>query len=112
MKSFTFVSVIFVCTIAWFAVADDAGSPKSQTRHEPNSGYVSDAATALEIGKVVLGHLLTPDAFHRKEFSEAKLKDGIWTVSYWEPKTEINFPVVVQIRQKTGAIIKYEDPNS
>ncbi len=78
---------------------------------EPNSGYVADAVTALEIGKVVLHHFLTSDEFIRKELHDAKLKDGVWRVSYSEPKTCINFPVVVYILQKTGQIMMYEDPN-
>jgi hypothetical protein len=82
------------------------------TSHEPNSGYIPDADTAKDIAKAVMSHLLTPDDFKRKEFSDAVLKDGIWTVRYWEVKTRINFPLVIQIRQQTGGIISYTDPNA
>ena len=115
MKPCILAATVLVCTLAWIASADDAGATKGQNtvvRHEPNSGYVGDAATALAIGKTVLSGLLTQDDLLRKEFSEAKLKDGVWTVSYWALKTTINLPVVIRIRQKTGAIIGYEDPNA
>ena len=115
MKTTKYAAAVLVCAFAWIANAGDTVSTENEkkiTERVPNSGVVSDSAAALQIGKAVLSHLLTPEDFKRKEFSEAKLKDGIWIVSYWEPKTRINLPVAIHIRQKTGAIIKYEDPNA
>jgi len=115
MKTYVLAASFLVCTIALIAGGCKGVPAKGQTtvaRHKPSGGHVSDAEAALKIGKAVLGYLLTPDDFRRKEFSEAKLKDGVWTVRYWEPKTRINFPVVIQIRQNTGGIIRYEDPNT
>lgn len=79
---------------------------------KPNGGYVKDEYAAKQIGKTVMRLLLTPDDLKRKQFSDAVLKDGVWIVRYWEVKTRINFPVVIHIRQKSGAIIKFEDPNA
>ena len=111
MKKTALAVAALVYTMAWISSGADARSTETEkkaTPRLPNSGYVADAATAVQIGKVVLSHLLTPDDFEKKEFSDAKLKDGTWIVSYWEPKTRINFPIVIQIRQKTGTIIKYD----
>jgi hypothetical protein len=105
----TIVSVVLIAMIACVCLAQ---SQPAASKHEPNSGFVSDDVVAKDIAKVVLSRLLTPDDFKRKEFSDAVLKDGVWTVRYWEPKTRINFPVVIQIRQQSGSIIKYEDPNA
>jgi hypothetical protein len=105
----TIVSVVLVTMIACVCLAQ---SQPAASKHEPNSGFVSDDVAAKDIAKVVLSRLLTPDDFKRKEFSDAVLKDGVWTVRYWEPKTRINVPVVIQIRQRSGSIIKYEDPNA
>jgi hypothetical protein len=105
----TIISVLILASIVWICHAQ---SQSAAAKHEPNSGYVSDADAAKDIAKVVMSHLLTPDDFKRKEFSDAVLKDGIWTVRYWEPKTRINFAVVIQIRQQTGGIISYADPNA
>ena len=108
MKSII-LSFAFVALIAW---ACHAQSQPAASKHETNSGFVSDNVSAKDIAKVVLSRLLTPDDFKRKEFSDAVLKDGVWTVRYWELKTRLNFPVVIQIRQQSGSIIKYEDPNA
>jgi hypothetical protein len=83
------------------------GAPK----HEPNSGYVPDAAAATDIAKVVLSRLLSPSELAHKEIFDATLKEGIWTVLCSEPKLRLSSPITVQIRQNTGAIIKYEDRN-
>jgi len=115
MKTKTLALVALLCTMAWIGSGWDASSTETETkatRRLPNSGYVVDAAAALQIGKVVLSHLLPQSDFEKKKFSDAKLINGIWIVRYWEPKTRINLPIVVQIRQKTGAIVKYEDPNA
>ena len=114
MKAFAIVLVLLACSVGLVASGDDNGVVKSQPTvnlRQPNSGSVDNAETALQIGKVVLRSLLTPDDFQKKIGSEAALKDGIWTVSYWEAKTRINSPVIIQIRQQSGAIISYRDPN-
>jgi len=90
-------------------------SAKSQSgaaRHAPSIGFVRDEFAAREIARIAMGHLVSADDFRRKKFSDAVLKDGVWTVRYWEAKLRVNLPLVIQIRQKTGAIIKYEDPNA
>ena len=92
-----------------------AGVAQNQTdtaKHEPNGGYVADAAAATDIAKIVLSHLLTPADLKHKEFFDATLKDGVWTVQCREPKARISFPILIQIRQKTGGVVKYEDPNA
>ena len=105
-------TVVLVAFIAMIACVCLAESFPPASKHEPNRGFVSDDAAAKKIAKVVLSCLLTPEDFKRKEFSDAVLKDGVWTVRYWESKTRINFPVVIQIRQQSGSIIKYENPNA
>jgi len=82
------------------------------TEHKPSNGYVGDAKAALAIGKYVLRQLLDPEEFQRKVCADATLKDGIWTVQYWEPAFRINFTIVILIRQQTGTIMRYEDPNA
>jgi hypothetical protein len=84
----------------------------STPKHEPNSGYVPDAAAATDIAKVVLSRLLSPSELAHKEIFDATLKEGIWTVQCLDPSLRISFPITIQIRQKTGAIIKYEDRNA
>jgi hypothetical protein len=111
MKS-TLASVFLVATILSLGIGFVSVAQTGAPKHEPNSGYVSDADAAKEVAKIVLSRLLTPEDFQRKQFSDAILKDGIWTVKYWEPKIRINSPVAVQIRQQSGAVIKYEDPNA
>ena len=108
MKS-TIFAVIIIAMIGWVCSAQNQPMP---AKHESNSGYVGTSDVAKDIAKVVLSRLLTPEDFQRKEFSDAVLKDGVWTVRYWEPKTRISFPVVIQIRQQSGAVIRYEDPNA
>ena len=81
-------------------------------KHEANGGHVADAAAATDIAKIVLRHLLTPDDLKHKQFFDATLKDGVWTVECREPKSRISFPILIQIRQKTGGVVKYEDPNA
>jgi len=115
MKRTILAGIVVVCVAAWIAGVGDnlsAAEQKKVAERLPNSGPVDNEEAALQIGKLVLGHLLTPDDFRKKVFAECKVKNGIWTVTYWEPKTRINFPIVIQIRQKTGSIIKYEDPNA
>jgi hypothetical protein len=107
MKSIV-VCILFVTTIAWIGHAQNQSGA---AKHEPNGGYVSDAGAAKEVAKVVLSRLLTPEDFRRKLYSDAVLKDGVWTVTYWEPKSRLNAVVLIQIRQKSGAVMKYEDPN-
>lgn len=114
MKTAVLATMSLALTLAWRAGGGDAPSltEKDQVAERaPNSGPVDDAAAALQIGRAVLRHLLPPDDVQKKACSEAGLKDGIWTVTYWEPKVRINMPIVIRIRQKTGAIIAYEDPN-
>jgi hypothetical protein len=98
------VSILFTCIVA------GAGQTKT-TKHEPNSGPIGDADAAKEIAKVVLSRLLTPEDVQHKEFFDATLKEGVWTVHCREPKDRESAPIMIQIRQKSGAIIKYEDPN-
>ena len=116
-------TLILICTIVSIASGFESVTTNGLTRvtnedlaaiteHKPSNGYVGDAKAALAIGKYVLRQLLNPESFQRKVISDAKLKDGIWTVRYWAPKTDINFPIVILIRQQTGAIMTYEDPNA
>ena len=82
--------------------------------HEPNSGFVSDAAAAADIAKVIVISLSPHDKYRGKGTYDAVLKDGIWTVRHLSPQivSELQPPLIIQIRQKTGAIMKYEDPNA
>ena len=80
---------------------------------KPNSGFVSDANVARGIAKAVVISLL-PQSRGDGSY-DAALKDGIWTVRFLRlqlTQPELTPPVVIQIRQKTGAIIKYEDPRA
>jgi hypothetical protein len=104
--------IIIILVFLSLSIHGYTQSTESNSKHEPNSGYVADASTAKEIAKTVMSHLLKPDDLLRKRFSDAVLKDGIWTVKYSEPNIRINFPVVIQIRQQTGGIISYSDPNA
>jgi len=105
----TIVSIVLITMIACVCLAQ---SQSAASKHEPNSGLVSDDVAAKNIAKVVLSYLLTPNDLKLKKFSSAVLKDGVWTVKYWESKARINVPVVIQIRQQSGSVIKYEDPNA
>jgi hypothetical protein len=105
----TIVSVVLIAMIACVCLAQ---SQPAASKHEPNSGFVSDEVTAKDIAKVVLSRLLTPEVFSDKPFSDAGLTNGVWTVHCWGPKTDINVPLTIQIRQNTGAIIRYVDPNA
>ncbi len=114
MKKFTVILALLACAVSLTASGDDNGVTTNQTTvtsRQPNSGPVDNAETALQIGKVILSSLLTPEDFQKKVTSKATLKDGIWTVSYSELLLRINSPVVIQIRQQTGAILSYRDPN-
>ena len=107
------VSGLVACCLSILVVYVAAEKGRSGTaRHEPNNGPVSDADAAQDIAKVVLSRMLTPEDLKHKEFFDATLKEGVWTVHCREPKTRISAPIVIQIRQKSGAIIKYEDPNA
>ena len=82
--------------------------------HKPNAGFVSDAQTAQDIARFVLSQTLTPGDV-RKANSSATLKDGVWTVRCYGLPTRVwaeAESIVIQIRQKTGAIIRYEDPDA
>ena len=109
MKSIV-ASFVFVTMIAW---ACRAQSQPAASEHKPNAGYVSDAQTAEDIGRFILSVTLTPDDKHeRTVMHNVTLKDGVWTVQFSGPKTGLAIPIVIQIRQTTGAIIKYEDPDA
>jgi hypothetical protein len=107
MKS-TMVPILFVAAMVW--VCNAQNQPAAPT-HKPNAGHVGDAQTAEDIGRFVLSQLLAPHDFSdRTVMHNAALKDGVWIVHFSGGKTRIAVPIVIQIRQKTGAIIKYEDP--
>ena len=105
----TIVSVILITMIACVCLAQ---SQSAASKHEPNSGFVSDDVAATDIAKVVLSRLLTPDNFKQKVTFTATLKDGVWTVQCDEVYLHLHAIVVIQIRQQSGSIIKYEDPNA
>src|ERR1039457_6933435 len=98
------VSVVLVALIAWVCHAQ---SQPAAAKHEPNSGFVSDAISATDIAKVVLSRLLTPEDLAHKQLFDATLKDGVWTVQCTELKIRLSSPIVIKIRQKTGGIISY-----
>ena len=106
------VSGLVACGLSILIACVAAGEARTgAAKHEPNSGPVSDADAAQDIAKVVLSRMLTPeDLKHKKQF-EATLKEGVWTVHCREPKDRKSASIVIQIRQQTGAIIMYEDPN-
>lgn len=106
-----FVVFLAVFSSTLIASGNDVNLKENQIKNIPNSGYVSNKDTALQIGNTILNYLLNPDDFNKKEFSEAELENGIWTIRYWEAKNRINFPIIIKIRQKTGAIISYDNPN-
>ena len=109
---YTIASVLFVSMIAWMCHTQ---SSPAAAKHEPNGGYVSDAEAAKDVAQVVLSRLLTSDRLWRTKSADAVLTNGVWTVWCFGPKTEIQLlknAIVIQIRQKTGAIIKYEDPKA
>jgi len=103
------LSFAFVALIAW---ACHAQSQPAASKHEPNSGFVIDDVAAKDIAKVVLSRLLTPDDFKKKVTFSATLKDGVWTVKCDELYLRAHAIVVIEIRQQSGSIIKYEDPNA
>jgi hypothetical protein len=105
----TIVSVVLVSMIAWVCLAQ---SQPTASKHEPNGGYVSDEVAANEIAKVVLSRLLTPDDFKKKVIFYATLKDGVWTVNCDEAYHRLHAIVVIQLRQQSGSIIKYENPGA
>ena len=115
MKSSTLAIVFLVITIAWIASGGKSVSAPFHTdRLEilPSVGQVRDAESAEAIGRSVLVHLLSPERFKGITSTEAKLEDGIWTVTASWPRYELILSIVIQIRQKTGAIIEYEDRGS
>ena len=99
--------VIFVAMLVWVCHAVEG-------KHEPNGGYVTDAAAATDIAKVVLDRMLRPGDV-RKANSKAELKNGVWTVRcYGVPSKvwSVTNSIMLQIRQKTGAVIQYNDPEA
>jgi hypothetical protein len=109
-------------TIAWIFIAAsvllfgycNTGVAQNQPtlpKYDVSAG-VTDAEMAKDIAQIVLHRLLKAEDVKRKQFFEPTLKDGVWTVLIKEAKDRISSPIVIQIRQKTGAIIKYEDPNA
>jgi hypothetical protein len=111
MKS-SIVLVLLACMTILVSQICHAQSHTERAKREPNGGYVSDASAAQDIAKTVLSHLLTPDWSKFTAASEATLTNGVWTVHCWGPKTRINFAITIQIRQKTGWIITYQNPNA
>jgi hypothetical protein len=108
MKS-TILSICFVVLIAWLCQAQ---SRSVTDKHEPNGGYVSDAGVAKDIAKAVMRPLLKAEVFNYMTISDAALTNGVWTVHYWGLKTDFYQQITIMIRQTTGAIIKYENPNA
>ncbi|MGA9776859.1 MAG: hypothetical protein ACLPRE_07730 [Limisphaerales bacterium] len=96
------IAAIFICVCA-------AQNQPPVATHKPNAGFVADAQAAQDIARFILSQTFTPKD-DRTFSSEAKLKDGVWTVSFCGPLIWPCLPIIIQIRQKTGAIIKYEDP--
>jgi hypothetical protein len=107
----TIVSVLLVAIIVCICHAQ---SESQASKHKPNAGFVSDAQTAEDIARFVASQMLKPDD-HRNRICTAKLKDGVWTVRCCDlpggPQMAAD-EIVIQIRQKTGAIMKYEDPDA
>src|SRR5450756_845914 len=97
----TIVSVVLITMIACVCLAQ---SQPAASKHEPNSGFVSDDVAAKDIAKVVLSRLLTPDDFKKKVTFSAALKDGVWTVKCDELYLRIHAIVVIEIRQQSGSI--------
>ena len=84
--------------------------PKA-AQYKPNSGYVTDSKAAEDIGRSILSVTLAPsDELERTIIHNATLKDGVWTVQFSGPKTMPALPILIRIRQSSGAIIRYEDP--
>jgi hypothetical protein len=104
--------VLAVVLVLGVVVISHAQSKSAPAKHEPNGGFVADADAAKEVAKETMRRLLSPDDFRRKILSEAALTNGVWTVRYWEPKVRLNSPLVIKIRQRSGAIIMYGDPNA
>ena len=109
--------IIYICCTAAILVAGCATKSAFQQQavmHKPNAGFVSDAQTAQDIARFVLNQTLTPGDV-RKANSSATLKDGVWTVRCYGVPSRIRAEaedIVIQIRQKTGAIIRYDDPDA
>lgn len=107
-----FILLLLFAVLALLALPCHAQGQSVPATHEPNNGFVSDAAAAKDIAKLVLSRLLSPEVYKDKRYSDAGLTNGVWTVHCWGPKTAVNFPLTIQIRQKTGAIISYVNPNA
>jgi hypothetical protein len=109
--------IIYICCTAAILVAGCATKSAFQQQavmHKPNAGFVSDAQTAQDIARFVLKQTLTPED-DRRFNSSATLKDGVWTVRCYGVPSRIRAEaedIVIQIRQKTGAIIRYDDPDA
>ena len=107
------VSGLVACSLSILIACVAAEEGRTGTaKHEPNSGPVADADAAKEVAKAVLSRLLTPEDLKHKEFFDATLKEGVWTVHCREPKFRVSEPIEIQIRQKSGAVIRYEDPDA
>jgi hypothetical protein len=86
-------------------------SRANPTDHGPNCGFIADEKMATEVAKTVIRLLLSPEELRHKTSFNAVLKDGVWSVAINEPNLRMHGLIIIQIRQKTGAIIKYEDLN-
>lgn len=100
-----------VAAIAWATTCHADNKPKT-ANDGPNSGYVADAVGARAIAEFVLSRMLTARDLKHKTIFDVTLEGDVWTVNCREVKTRISVPIVIQIRQKTGAIIRYEDGNA
>jgi hypothetical protein len=111
MKSFHDLrSVAVVFCFAWSISL--AAPTAAETSATWSRGYVADAPAAVAIAKVVLAQMISADTLRYKTLFSATLKDGVWSVSCGELKTRISQPILIQIRQRSGEILRYEDPNA
>ncbi len=67
------------CTIFVFSVSLVCLAVGQEYR--PNEGYVPDSTTAVKIAEAVLTSVYGKDQIASEQPFNAKLKDGIWTVS-------------------------------
>jgi hypothetical protein len=94
---------LFVAFTLWLAMVVSliGQSPHNYT---PTDGYVPDAPTAVDVGRVILEKIYGKENISRQLPLTATLKSGIWTVAGTLPKNYVGGVALIEIRKDDGKI--------
>jgi hypothetical protein len=112
MKPFIVSLLLTCCALVW---AGDQTMPRPpHTRPDiprPNCGFIADEKVATDVARMLLRWVMTPEELGHKTSYRATLENGIWTVTIGEPKLRMHEVITIKLRQQTGALMEYKDPN-